>query len=274
MRSKEEIQAEVDLLNYLKANGVNVAYPVRRQNGTFLSEFQTVNGIRYGVMYEAVGVRSFDEVEETADLNERLGSYIASIHQVWDRCDLKIDRKKIDSQLFIDHSMDAIREFTKVHDFDLDFLENVAGKIKEKLYDLPVEQPQYGMCHGDFYGGNIRLNGDNSPVLYDFDFCGIGWRAYDISMYAFPFSMGADANKLSKREVRKDQFLKGYNKVRPMSEKEIQSIALFIPFRRIFNLGTLYITYLQNTWGDAAVFRNIDADIMMLKQWLEINPVL
>ncbi len=58
-----------------------------------------------------------------------------------------------------------------------------------------------------------------------------------------------------------------------MSEKEIGSIALFIPFRRIFNIGTLYISFLPNTWGDSAVIRNIDEDITMLKKWLEFNPI-
>lgn len=273
IRSIEEIQSEIDLLNHLKECGIGVAYPVIKQNGTFIGKFETVNGVRYGVMYTSVGIREFDKIEETAELNERLGSYMASIHNAWDKCNFGINRRNLDSHLFIDDSMNAIRQFSTVHDFDIEFLEEVAKQVKGKLLNLAIEKPQYGVCHGDIYGGNIRVDGDNSPVLFDFDFCGNGWRAYDISMYASPFGMGSDLSKLRKREQRKYQFLNGYNKVRVMNEEEIKSVELFIPFRRIFNIGTLYISFLSNTWGDIAVIRNVDEDILKLKKWLEINPV-
>jgi Ser/Thr protein kinase RdoA (MazF antagonist) len=274
VRSVEEIQSEVDLLNHLKASGIKVAYPVIKQDGTFVGQFRTVNGVRYGVLYTSVGIREFNQIEETSELNEKLGSYIASIHNAWDKCDFDISRPNLDSHSFIDNSMSAVRQFSVIHDFDIDFLEEVAKKVKHKLESLSIEKPQYGICHGDLYGGNIRVDPDNTPILFDFDFCGDGWRAYDISMYAFPFGMGCDLTKLKKREQRKNQFLNGYNKVRTMTENEIKSIELFIPFRRIFNIGTLYISFFPNTWGDSLVIRNVDADILNLKKWLDINPIL
>lgn len=273
IRSMEEIQSEIDLLNHLKASGIEAVNPVIKQDGTFIGQFKTVNGIRYGVLYTSVGIREFDEIEETAELNEKLGSYMASIHNAWDKYDFGINRRNLDSHSFIDDSMSAIRRFYTIHDFDIDFLEEVAKKVKDKLASLTTEKPQYGVCHGDFYSGNIRVDADNSPILFDFDFCGNGWRAYDISMYAFPFAMGCDLTKFPKREQRRNQFLNGYNKVRTMTENEIKSIDLFIPFRRIFNIGTLYISYLPNTWGDLAIIKNVDNDILNLKKWLEINPI-
>lgn len=99
--------------------------------------------------------------------------------------------------------MSAIRQFRAIHDFDIDFLEEVAKK----------------------------------------------------------------------REQRKNQVLNGYNRVRTMTENEIKSSALFIPFRKIFNIGTLYISFLPNTWGDSAVIRTVDDDILKLKKWVELNPI-
>lgn len=274
IRSTEEIQAEIDLLNYLKSSGIEVAYPVAKRDGSYICQFQTINGIRFGVLYTSVGIREFSELEETVKLNERLGNYIATLHNAFDKYEFNINRRDLDSKLFIDDSMNTIRQFSAIHDLDIDFLEEVAKTVKEKLDKLSTNKPQYGICHGDLYGGNLRVDSDNNPILFDFDFCGNGWRAYDISMYAFPFGMGSDLAKLEKREKRKEQFLNGYNKVRPMSKSEIDSIALFIPFRRIFNIGTIYITFLENTWGDATVIRNVDDDITTLKKWLDINQIL
>lgn len=273
VRSIEEIQSEIDLLNHLKASGIKVGYPVIKQDGTFVGQFRTENGVRYGVLYMSVGIREFNQIEETSELNESLGSYIASIHNAWDKCDFVINRPNLDLHSFIDNSMSAVRQFSVIHDFDIDFLEEVAKKVKDKLESLTIEKPQYGICHGDIYGGNVRVDSSNNPILFDFDFCGNGWRAYDISMYAFPFGMGCDLTKFKKREQRKNQFLNGYNKVRTMTENEIKSIELFIPFRRIFNIGTLYISFFPNTWGDSLVIKNVDDDILNLKKWLDINPI-
>lgn len=273
VRTIEEIQGEIDLLNHLKTSGIEVAFPVLKKDGSFISQFNTINGIRYGVMYTSVGITEFSKTEETTETNDKLGSYIASIHNAWDKYDGKVNRRDLNESLFIDDSMKVMREFSTIHNFDIDFLEMVAKNIKKQLEKLPLTKPQYGVCHGDFYSGNIRVDDDNNPILFDFDFCGNGWRAYDISMYAFPFAMGADEAKLKKREQRKNEFLNGYNKVRPMNDKEIRSIELFIPFRRIFNMGTIYVSFLSNTWGDSAVIRNIDEDITMLKNWLELNPI-
>jgi Ser/Thr protein kinase RdoA (MazF antagonist) len=251
VRSMAEIQSELDLLLHLKASGVVAIIPVSKHNGTFISEFMTVNGVRHGVLYTSVGVREFSRMEETIESNERLGTYIASVHAAWDKYKGSINRWSLDASTFIDRSMDAVRQFSEIHEFDIDFLEDVAKHIKKKLISFSTEAPQFGVCHGDFYSGNVRVDANNNPILIDFDFCGNGWRAYDISMYTYPFAMGCDAAKLQQRENRKDKFLNGYNKVRAMSENEVSSIALFIPFRRIFNIGTLYISYLPNTWGDS-----------------------
>lgn len=274
IRRIEEIQDEIDLLNHLKASDIETTLPVVRCDGKFISEFNTANGNRFGVLFTSVGNHGLSEVEETAELNEQLGGYVASIHRAWDSVNLGGNRWNLDEGLFIDRAMHAIREFSDIHVFDIGFLESIAKDLKSKLAILPVRKSQYGMCHGDIYSGNIRVGNDNSPILFDFDFCGTGWRAYDISMYAFPFGMGCDVTKLKKREERKHQFLNGYNKVRAMSNEEIESIALFVPFRRIFNLGMLYITFLPNTWGDIAVIRNVDEDVALLKKWFELNPIL
>lgn len=56
VRSMAEIQSELDLLLHLKAFDIVFTLPVIKLDGTFISEFMTVNGARYGVK---VGVREF-----------------------------------------------------------------------------------------------------------------------------------------------------------------------------------------------------------------------
>ena len=65
----------------------------------------------------------------------------------------------------------------------------------------------------------------------------------------------------------------GYNKIRTMSSNEIDSLPVFGLFRRIFNLGTLYVSLLHNTWGDSNTISNINGDIENIKKWLDLNSI-
>jgi len=273
-RRREEIQSEIDILNHLKMSGIKTVYPIPQKDGSYIGQFKTVLGDRYGVLYASSGRRAWDEVEETPRLNENLGGYVASIHKALDEWNGDSDRWELNTKLFVDDSVAEMERFSEIHHFDIGFLKDVAAKIKRKINTLSVDKPAYGLCHGDMYGGNIRVNEDNDPVLYDFDFCGMGWRTYDISVYAYQFGLGCDPNKFEKREKRKASFLEGYNKIRPMSAGEINSLPVFVPFRRIFNLGILYIYLMHNAWGDCYTIGNIGADIINLKKWVELNPVI
>ena len=56
----------------------------------------------------------------------------------------------------------------------------------------------------------------------------------------------------------------------PLTNIELDNMYLFVPFRRIFNIGTIYIS-MSNTWGDNWVNTNLNDDITMLKKWVEIT---
>ena len=55
-----------------------------------------------------------------------------------------------------------------------------------------------------------------------------------------------------------------------MRDIEFDNMYLFVPFRRIFNIGTLYIS-MSSTWGDNWVRVSLDEDIEMLKKWVDLS---
>jgi Ser/Thr protein kinase RdoA (MazF antagonist) len=50
-RSRDEIQAEIELLNLLKDGGASVAYPITAINGSQLQQFDAPEGTRYGILF-------------------------------------------------------------------------------------------------------------------------------------------------------------------------------------------------------------------------------
>ncbi|MDR2686574.1 MAG: phosphotransferase [Oscillospiraceae bacterium] len=270
LHTQRAIQAEVDLLLYLQNAGVRACVPVPRINGGYACEFETVTGPRCGVLYETAGVSDFKSTQETPEKNARLGKYIARVHRALDEMP-PVARPRLDCVGFIDGSVPYIREFAQVHGFDLPFVEDIALRTKAALAGLREDKPAFGLCHGDIYEGNLRLDEAGNPVLFDFDFAGYGWRAYDISLYACNFSLGADPAKHEARARRFEAFMEGYSRVRAMPEDELRTVPWFVPFRRIFNLGTLYLRLLADTWGDLAQIRNVEDDVALLKRWAEWN---
>jgi len=242
-----------------------------KKDGEYIIRFKVAEGLRYGVLYTSAGVKSPEHAGETDEYNRRLGLYTGSIHKAWDRIDYPVNRWHLDINTFIDKSMDHIRAYRQWYTFDIDFLEGVAEKTRERINSaFHKDKPEYGICHGDINPGNVRFDPNDNPVLFDFDFCGYGWRTYDISVYINAFSLGWDNTGMEKRKRRRKAFLEGYRTVMPLSDSDLDNMYLFVPFRRIFNIGAIYIS-MSNTWGDNWVNANLHDDIEMLKNWAEIT---
>jgi len=281
-RTIDEIQAEINLINHLKNNGILTTEPIMKKDGDYIVQFDATEGKRYGVLYSSAGKRyavlyssagakSSDGVKETDLYNEKLGLYISSIHKAWDKVEYPVNRWRLDLNTFIDNPMNYIRAYTQWYSFDINFLEEVAKKTKERINNIfHKEKPGYGMCHGDFYPGNFRFGPDDNPVLFDFDFCGYGWRSYDISVYLNAFTLSLDSSGIEKRKRRREAFLKGYQRNMPLADIEFDNMYLFVPFRRIFNIGIIYIS-MSNTFGDNWGYFNLNEDIEILKKWIEYS---
>jgi Ser/Thr protein kinase RdoA (MazF antagonist) len=63
------------------------------------------------------------------------------------------------------------------------YLERCVGELQTRLQALPRETPAYGIIHGDAIRANALVADDGSVTAIDFDWYGLGWRAYDVASY-------------------------------------------------------------------------------------------
>jgi Ser/Thr protein kinase RdoA (MazF antagonist) len=89
----------------------------------------------------------------------------------------------------------------------------------------------WGPCHGDFGGGNAHLTETNTTLtLFDFDFCGPGWRACDL---VGPWRItGGSAENLCW-----ESFRRGYGEVRTLTTRDQTALPLFYLASQIRALG-------------------------------------
>lgn len=231
--SDSDLHFELDLLEHLASAGLGVARPYQRADGTRLGRLTAPEGERcFTLLTYADGVASYDRELSASDW-ERLGAHVARMHEEMDRFETAHDRYHLDERILVERlltSLAAYAESAKAVD-DLAELGRIGEQLTAAIRRLREIPGAYGVIHADLHRGNINVDEDGRFVLYDFDHCGYGLRAYDLaSLYR-----GVDAPD-GDRE-RWDAILAGYLGVRRLSTAEIDSFPLMAACRRLWDVG-------------------------------------
>ncbi len=241
-RSVAEIIAELDFLDYLKAEGLAVAPAIPQKNGERLWAIPAPEGIRYAVLYTYIEGQQLSKTpgEKTV---WNFGRAVAQVHTLADAMPSTLSRPPNDFELLVDRSITAI-EAAIPHRVDIiTYLHEVVGTLRPRVAALPTEKPCYGLIHGDVIPSNVQVSPNGGVTLLDFDFFGPGWRAYDVATYL------SEVRFWNTDETMAQAFLDGYQDVRPLSENELATIPLLGALRNIFSFG-VPASYVD-TWGSA-----------------------
>lgn len=266
---KDAIEAEIEIVNHLRVSGLSVAYPIASKNGQYLLPINMPEGARFGVLFsEAEGNPCSSDLMDEQEI-VKISRLLSNMHTLLDTIPTSPKRWKLDSCLFLDHSIEKLEDYSKSNPhIELSFLKDVVKELKEEIHDQ-AKFWNWGLCHGDIYTGNIHRRNDGKLTIYDFDFCGYGWRAYDVSPFlAGSFSAGTGEGVVERRKRRLEYFLHGYKHAGGFSDAEIEAVfKVFVPFRRIFNMGYLYdaLTYV---WGNRLRNELIVNDTRVLHEWM------
>lgn len=237
-RTPQQITAEWNFIDNLKAAGVPVAPAVRQRNRELLLTIPRPEGVRYGVLstfVEGNHLRNRYSIEAVRDY----GRAIARIHVAADALPEITDRPSNDFNFIVQQYIQAIEEVVYLKPEDRTALHEAAGTLREKLDVLPRQKPEYGMIHGDVIRANAQVSEDGKVTVLDFDLCGPGWRAYDIAGYFV----------VAEHTEAKQAFLDAYQEIRPLGETEIGWLPLFEAARNIFSLGIPAMNAIR--WGQA-----------------------
>lgn len=77
---------------------------------------------------------------------------------------------------------------------------------------------------------------DGVLTFFDFDYCGLGWRSYDIAVFRWALEM----HKLPEEEIKRswESFIDGYLSNRKLYEIDIKVIPLFVAVRQLWLMGS------------------------------------
>jgi Ser/Thr protein kinase RdoA (MazF antagonist) len=249
---------ELDLLRFLHDSSVPVAVPLLRHNGDMLGYIPAPEGQRAYALFRYLDGKlpATLHAEQTA----LLGAALARFHRVTMPFSSSHPRPTLDAAQLIDEPMQAIRKSAYLPSIDVAFLERLAMVLRSSLQDMPRSGDAFGIVHGDFWWQNTLVV-QGRVVLFDFEFCGWGWRVYDLATLL----MSARALDYPLSEAAVESFLSAYHAIRPLDTAERQSLPLFLCLRMLWGLG--FWSSLAPIIGSAWYEQTFSAMVAKLRLW-------
>jgi len=222
---RDEIDFEVDALNYLNNNGFSVAYPIARKSGGYVTEIMAPEGVRYVLVTAFVDGSPLEF--ESLDDSRKFGKSVASLHNISQGFKTQHKKKDLDLRNFINDSVNSIEPFLSHRLEDLSILRRYSDDVNTAISLVDEGAMDIGFCHGDLHGFNAHLDGD-VITHYDFEECGFGYRIYDLATFRWSFyfnDSGVD---------QWTAFLDGYQTIRKTAETDILLLDTFVLIRHIW----------------------------------------
>lgn len=215
-RSGDEVEFEMQLLEFLHQQNIPVAYPLRTQAGTLMIPLNAPEGSRYATLFTyAPGQIPLGDFNQAQSL--KLGEIVAKLHQTSHHFQPSVSRQDLTLDYLLDDSLELILpQLPNVA--AIEYLCQTRDRLHQQLATLPKTFPFWVVCWGDPHSGNVHFTPDQQPTLFDFDQCGYGWRAFDVAK----FLQMAVCSGMS--YVVRDAFLQGYQANQVLTDGEWEAL--------------------------------------------------
>ena len=231
--TRRAIECELAWIAALKeASAVVTPDSYAGKNGEVIQE-GCIDGLenpRFMVLFEHVEGTQPDEAGDLEGPFEELGEIAALTHEqskVWQRpANFERLEWNVDTVFGDTANWGNWRDAPNVTPHIAEVLEAVEARIRERLDAFGASEDRYGLIHADMRLANL-LTGPDGTRLIDFDDCGFGWFLYD---FATGISFMEDDPRVP---ALKAAWIRGYEKVRALSDAEKAEIDTFIMLRRM-----------------------------------------
>jgi amicoumacin kinase len=236
-RSKDEILAELDWINYLHEQNVRCPAVFTSSNNQLIEILPAGDGsCFYACLFSKVPGHPVKI--KSSEFNDQLfhawGDAIGQMHAITKNYqpskEIKfrptwVDEELLDIETFVPNEKEIFKK-TKL--------------LINKLKSLPVNKDNFGLIHSDIHSGNFFYEGESVHV-FDFDDCSYHWFASDIAIplyYSILYGY-QDASEREREQFATNflaHFIKGYEQHNTLPNGWKEQLPLFFMLRDV----TLY----------------------------------
>jgi len=268
-RKRNEIEAEVELLNILKANGNSVSHPLTDRNGKQIQQFNAIEGLRNGVLFSFAEGMVIHELENEQLV--QLGKEIAKLHQTTSVIKLQNPRPVFNFETTLFEPLRVLAPHFESMPEEYEYLSKVANKVVKKFETFDTANFSTGYCHYDFFPKNFHFDEKGNITFFDFDFAGEGFLINDLMSFLNHYFFHQMNQLTTKEQADKDfeVFLKAYQEIRPLSKDELAAIPYLGICFHIFFLKFFYDNY--DDWSNIFLTpRYVKHRVALIKKWEEL----
>ena len=223
-RTRAQLEAELDFVEYLGSRGISVARAHRSASGERIESFPA-EPARHAILFAAVRGRHFEFFSSDIDrrLFDRWGSAMGAMHAAshafvptgprrpsWDAQDsTTFDRSGIPGS-----------EMEAWHEHEC---------LTQGLESVPRTPATWGLIHADFERTNFVIDGRGTVHIYDFDDACYHWYAADIANALWAFRNAPPCDRAHFLEW----FLEGYRRQYTIAPNVREQLAGFIRVRTL-----------------------------------------
>jgi Ser/Thr protein kinase RdoA (MazF antagonist) len=233
IRSESDLRFELDLLEHLAAAGLGVIRPYQRTLGDRLGRLMAAEGERCFALFTHAPGTPLYEGTLTAEQWREYGSAIARMHLEMDAFLTSHDRYHLDERILVERPLASLAPYARSGRAAADLAElgTLGERLTGEIQRLRAIGGAYGIIHADLHRANTNIDGDGRFVTLDFDHCGFGLRAYDLTV----FYRGPDSPEEDRE--RWAAILAGYQQARPLSQSEVAGFPVLAACRAMWDIG-------------------------------------
>ena len=284
-RGPANIAYETAFLAHLSRCGIAVGAPLAARDGKLWTELEAPEGLRTFAIFERVtGEQPLHAFTQRGRLKRRtlddlrlLGEGNAKLHAAGESYRGPASLYRLEREHLLSRPLDWITSASAIGDrVRNDYAElglGLSARLSAFESDLSTVR-----CHGDNHGGNTfvsdRPGGERFVSWFDFDDCGPGYQAYDLSVLLWNLLHRTSGSNLDTRCASAwAAFIEGYREVRAIPDVDFTAIALCVSLRHIWFVGE-YASRLP-LWGTEALPRGwFQSQLARIRGWSDlVTPV-
>ena len=257
---KKDLPFFMNLMDKLSKYKINCPKPQRNKKGSFLIKIKNKTG----------SIVSFVEGKDKLKLNPKncyeIGKNIAKLHRASKK--IKLYRKNSLSLKEWPKLLNKIRNKSKIISPNLNSLmKNSFLQIKNKW---PKNLP-YGIIHADLFIDNIFFKKNKFHGYIDFYFACNDFLMYEIAICINALCFDKKNNKFTFNKKKSTNLIRGYSKIRRLSDKEKKSLNTLCKGAALRYLLTRTYDYLNTPKSAIIKIKNPREYIQKLKVHNKFN---
>lgn len=218
-KSIEQINSELEFLEYLSRSGVSVNIPVPFISGNRVEVIPFEDRYFSVCYFEKVAGEQFNHMNDK--FIYKLGKNTGRLHLLSKTYKPYLKRVEWYEDIFLEDSLN-FEDISKV-------LNKVIIEIKRR----PVNKDNYGLIHTSLVGDNIIVK-DSELSILNFNNCKFMHFIYDIAVVLFELFVVENPNQSVKTiEHFYELFMEGYNTENILPSEEFYYMELFLELKRI-----------------------------------------